>query len=452
VTFFVKDKSFYRKLLTIAIPVALQGLITFGVNMTDTIMLGSFGEIMLSGSSLANSFYSLFHILCLGLCGGSSVICSQYWGKQDKESVKKMVSILLKMTFLVAVGFMLLVFIMPGTIMSIFTNEKTVIEAGVKYFSFLRYAFIFHGLSLAGTAVLRSIGVVQLPLFASICSFTFNIFFNWMFIFGKLGAPRMEIAGAAVGTLLARIIEFMIIIGYLLFKDKQLGFRLHNLKGFSKDIFTRYYKTGLPVLISDAILALGNNAVAIIIGQMGSNFVAANSITQMVVQIISVFSMALSNAASVITGKTIGEGKKDEAYHQGVTFFVIAIMIGIVGGIIIYLLRPLAIDLYNVTDETKAIANQILAAVSIIFIFQAQDGCLTKGVLRGGGDTKFLMFADVAFLWIASIPLGIITGLVLHLPPSIVYVFLKIDLIIKAIICIKRLFSKQWIKDVTILE
>ena len=193
------------------------------------------------------------------------------------------------------------------------------------------------------------------------------------------------------------------------------------------------------------MLAFGENMIAMVMGQMGGVMVAANSITAVVVQICTVFNMGLSGASSVMTGNTVGAGEYERAEREGVTFFVLSIFVGLLSAGIILLIKPLVIGMYNVADETKLLADGLLSVIAVIMVFQTSGGVLTKGVLRGGGDTRFLMIADVAFLWLASIPLGAIAGLALGWEPVAVYFLLKIDLVIKAVWCIFRLYSRKWI-------
>ena len=209
-----------------------------------------------------------------------------------------------------------------------------------------------------------------------------------------------------------------------------------------------YIRISLPVLVSDTLLGLGNSMVAVVMGHIGAAFVAANAITTVTQQLSTVVIQGISQASCIITGNTLGEGKEDKAQRQGVTFAAIGLLVGILGCLLILILKNPIIGLYEITAQTDALAHQLMDAVGFIIIFQAMNSILTKGVLRGGGDTKFLMVADILFLWCASIPLGALAGLVLHLPAFWIYFFLKIDQFIKAFWCLFRLKSRKWIKKI----
>lgn len=445
---YLGNKEFYKKVALIAVPISLQGLINIGVNMMDTVMLGSLGEVQLSASSLANQFIMIFHICCMGIGMGASVLTSRFWGMQDIPSLKKTVTVMLRFCFVIGLLFTAATIIMPENLMRIYTDDSAMIEAGVRYFKWSVPTYLLLGLSLTCTIILRSVGNVKLPLLCSILSFFINVFFNWMFIFGNLGAPRMEIEGAALGTLIARAFEFVFICGYFLLKEKKIGYRIKDLCLNCKDIMKEYITIGMPVFISDLLLALGNNAVAMVMGRIGVLFVSANAIAAVVMQLSTVFIQGISNASSIITGHTLGEGDPEKAQRQGVTFAGLGVVIGIVAGGIIMAISWPVINFYNITDETKMIAEELMLALGVIVIFQSVNSILTKGVLRGGGDTKFLMLADVLFLWVASVPLGYLAGLVWNLSPFWIYVCLRIDHIIKAVWCVFRLKSKKWIKRI----
>lgn len=446
---FVRDKYFYKTAFLIALPIAAQQIINIGVNLMDTIMLGSFGEIQISASSLANQFYFIFHILCLGIGGGAAVMTAQYWGAQDKEAISRTMSIMHRICASIAIVLLVLTLMFPSQIMALYTEDAAVIENGARYLKILAFAYLIHGLSITTTIVLRTVRVVRLAFYATCCSFMVNVFFNWVFIFGKLGAPRLEIAGAAIGTLLARLVEFAIIFGYLLFVDRKIQYKLRYLiQKIDISILKEYMQLGVPVIISDAFLTFGNSALAMIMGRMGAQMVAANAITTVTVQISTVFIMGISNASGVITGNTIGKGEYEKAHAQGVTFLALSALIGALAGLLISLISPYIISFYNITAETREIARQLMNAVAFIVVFQSIQSVMTKGVLRGGGDTRFLMLADVLFLWIASIPLGYFAGLVWNWPPYAVYLCLRIDFIIKSFWCIHRLNSQRWIKNV----
>jgi putative MATE family efflux protein len=308
--------------------------------------------------------------------------------------------------------------------------------------------YLLMGISLTLTLILRSVRKVMVPLWTSIISFFVNIFFNWVFIFGHFGAPEMQIAGAALGTVIARVVETTIIAVYVFKVDKSIGLRIRDLFGSCGGLLRTYLKYSIPVLISDGMLALGNTMVSIIIGHISTEYVAANAIIATIVRLSTVFTQGLGQASSVMTGNALGQGETDRAYREGVTFVTLSFLIGIFASGVILSLSPFIIGLYNIEETTRAIAHQLMYAVSIMIIFQSSQSMLTKGVLRGGGDTKFLMIADVAFLWIASVPLGALCGLVWHLSPFVIYVALKIDWAIKSFICLFRLKSKKWIRIV----
>lgn len=445
---YLGDKHFYKQVAAIALPISAQSLITIGVNMTDTVMLGKLGETALSASALANQFISIFQICCMGIGMGASVLTSRFWGMQDKHSLRKAVTIMLRLCFVFGLAFTLATVITPDGLMRIYTNDPEIIQAGASYFRWSIPCYWLLGFSLTCTIVLRSVGQVKLPLICSICAFFINVFFNYMFIFGAFGAPRMEVAGAALGTVIARVFEFCFICGYFLFVDKRVGYRLKHLTMKCRDLVGDYLRISIPVLVSDTLLGLGNSAVAMVMGRVGATFVAANSITTVTQQLSTVFIQGIGNASSIITGHTLGQGELDKAQRQGFTFLGLGFVVGLLGGLLIMIISGPVISFYDITAETKGIAEQLMIAVGFIVIFQSMNSILTKGVLRGGGDTKFLMVADILFLWVASVPLGALAGLVWHMPAFWIYTFLKIDQIIKAVWCVFRLSSKKWIKRI----
>ncbi len=445
---YLGDKEFYSQVFHLAIPISLQSLITIGVNTMDTIMLGQTGEIQLAASSLANQFIIIFHIMCMGLGMGASVMTSRYWGSKDIVSLKKSVTLMFRLCFLFATSFTLATLFFPEGVMRLYTQDTEMIQAGVKYFKWFTPGYLLLGFSLTTTIVLRSIGKVKVPLRVSIFAFFINVFFNYMFIFGKFGAPRMEIAGAALGTVISRFFEMVLIFGYFIYIDEDVAYRLKDLFMDCKDMVGEYFRVSIPVLVSDTLLGLGNTAISMVMGRIGSSFVAANAVTVVVMQLSSVMIQGTANASAIITGTSLGRGDRKKVQVQGYTFWGLGLVIGCISALIILAISKPMIGFYSLSDETKVIASELMVAISIIIIFQAQNTLLTKGVLRGGGDTRFLMIADILFLWVVSIPLGILAGLIWHLSAFWILIALKLDQIIKAIWCVFRLRSGKWIKKI----
>ena len=456
--FFDKDPHFYKNVFTLALPIAAQSLITIGVNMLDTIMVGNLSEDALSATSLANSFIGIYQIFCMGLGMGASVPISRYYGMKKigddadgaTRALRQTVCLMLRLTLLLATLFALATALLPKLLMTMYTDEAPIIELGSIYFRWSVPAYFFAGASLTTTIALRSVRQVKLPLFVSIGAFFVNLLANYAFIFGNFGAPRMEIAGAALGTLIARIFEAAMIVGYLFLKDSEICFRVKHLMMSTRSLIGEYVRICIPVLISDGILAIGNNTVAMVIGHLGKTFVAANAITAVTQQLSTVVVQGVCQAGAIVTGQTLGTGKRERTMKQGYLFFGLGLGLGLISAFFITAAKNPIISSYTeVGPETRAIANELMLAISLIIIFQATNSIMTKGVLRGGGDTKMLMLTDNIFLWVISIPLGLLAGFVFHLPAFWIYVCLRSDQIIKTGWAFLRLRGGKWIKKIS---
>ncbi len=452
---FSEDKAFYIRVLTLALPIALQSLITIGVNMLDTIMVGRLSEEALSATSLANQFINIYHIFCMGLGMGASVLVSRYWGMRESEpqkaaeALKKTVCIMVRLTLGLALLFAIVTAVIPGPVMRMYTPEDSLVSLGVIYFRYSIVTYFFLGLSLVCTIVLRSVGQVRMPLYVSIGAFFVNLVANYGLIFGKLGMPRMGIAGAALGTLIARVFEAGVICGYLFFFDRKIGFRLNHLFMKTGDLIGEYVRISIPVLVSDGILAIGNNTVAMVVGHLSMSFVAANAVTSVTQQMSNVLAQGVAQAGAIVTGQTLGQGEREKALRQGYAFLGLGLSLGLFAALVIRLISGPVIHAYDMSPETVEVARQLMDAIGFIMIFQSANSIMTKGVLRGGGDTKMLMLADNIFLWLLSIPLGLLAGFVFGLPAFWIYTCLKADQIAKTVWCVFRLKGGKWIKKIS---
>ena len=444
--YIVTDKAFYRKALLLIVPVVLQSIINQGVNMMDTVMVGKLGEASISASSLANQFYNIFVFLCMGISAAGVVLSSQYFGAGDLKTVRRVFDLVLQIVIVGAVAFALLSFLLPGQIMRVFTDEEDVIELGAQYLRITALIYLPHGISLVLSNVMRSIGNAKLGLYVSIASFVVNIGANYVFIFGKLGMPALGVMGAAVGTLIARVVEFLFCTVYLFKVEKVLHYQVRGLVRLpSRALFGEFRRLGLPAVISDSILALAASVMSIILGHMGKEVVSSYAIVTVMDRMATVATMGLASASGVIIGQTVGEGEFERAKKEGWTFLYLSIAIGLIAGVLVLTLGEWSIGLYEITPSTVEIAVSMMQASAIIVVFQAVQSTLSKGILRGGGDTKFLMVADVIFQWCASIPLGYLAGIVLHFPPFWVLIALRIDFFIKAVWLTFRLKGDKWI-------
>ncbi|MBQ8604268.1 MAG: MATE family efflux transporter [Oscillospiraceae bacterium] len=448
--YIVNDKAFYQKLFAIAIPMAMQNLINVAVGLLDTVMLGQLGEVAMSASSLGGQLGFMFMIVNMGLTAGAGVLTSQYWGRGDVDNIRKTMSMTYKISLTLSVIFMTVALAVPEFILSIYTNDRDVIVSGAGYLQAISFTYLLSGITMSTLNMLRTVGTVKISLYVYGVSFFVNVFFNYCLIFGKFGMPAMGVVGAAIATVIARLVEMIIVLVYLLKVDQKVQFRLSDLKEkIDRDIFTIYIRYGLPVLCNEVLWSLGSSALSVIMGHMGKEFVAANSICSVMFQCITVATHGINAAAGVIAGNTIGEGKYNQARKQATTLFVISIGVGVFSCLVTIILKAPLVSFYKITSETQAIALEMLTAMAFVNIFQAVASINMFGTLRGGGDSKFVAVVDVGSMWLLSVPLGWIAGLVLNRPAGVVYICLKATTIFECFASAFRILSGKWVKDVT---
>ncbi len=446
---FIYDKVFIKSVFAIAIPIALQNMIGFSVNVADSVMLGSLGDTAISAANLGTQPFSILMAICFGFSSGGSVLIAQYWGKKDMKSIKNVMRMSMQLVFLIASLITILCLLFPSQIMSIYSSEEEIVQTAASYLGLVAFSYIPYALANNYMTSLRAIEQVFLSTGIYIVSFFVNVFFNYTFIFGAFGAPQMGVRGAAVGTILARFSELFLVILYMYFAEKCVKFKLHNCFKINLSIVNNYIKHSLPVVGNEVLWGVGFSLTTAIIGNIGSVFVAANSVAGILNQLAFVGIIGVGNAAAVLTGKTIGEGKIEKAKKIANSMLIMSFFMGIFNCFFILLLRYPFLSFYNISQATYDAALDITAIMALLQVVIAIDITCIIGILRGGGDTKVSFAIDCGALWLVSLPAGVIFGLIIGVPVPMVYACLKLDSIIKATLSLLRIRSGKWIRNVT---
>lgn len=446
--FELKNRAFYRRTLVLMLPVILQQLITIGINFLDNLMIGSFGEIPIAAAAFGNQAYAFFQFICMGLGSGAVVMSSQFWGRGDLNSTRTTAAMSLRVTAVICALFTIFSVLRPGLVLRIFTNDAAVLAAGEAYMRLIGTTFLFAGLSSTATYLMRSVGKVSVPLIGSAIAFFLNLFFNWVFIFGKLGAPRLELVGAAVGTVIARAFEFLFVFGYFILREKNISFRPVHLTLSGRRLRGEYVKYSLPVLFSDTLLGLSLALTSVIYGHMSAEMSAAVSIANSIIQLVTVVNVGMAGASAVVVGNTIGGGDLIRAKRESNTYILLSFLFGMLIILPLALLEGPYTGLYNIGPETGKIVHGIMLCNYFMLPLQTVAYVISKGILRGGGDTRFLLLADSSCVWFISLPLGALGAFVWGLPAFWVYFLLRLEFPLKGIVCFIRYCTGRWIREI----
>lgn len=446
----MKSDSFLKKMLPVAIPIAIQNLINVGVTVADTLMIGSIDEVQLSGISQANQPYFIFTTLIFGLTSGAIVLTAQYWGRRELKPIRTLIGLMIRIGLICGVLMSLFVLINARFIMSLYATDFDVISYGVTYLKIVGFSYVFSAFTGIFLLGLRSVGNVKASMYVYGISFIFNLFMNWVFIFGNLGAPRLEIRGAAIATLLARILESVLSILYMYFIEKELKFRLPDIFRKTKKYWKTLIRYGGPALFSEVNWGLGLTVQAALIGHLGVNVLAACSFINQVQQLLGIAIIGVGVGASIVVGNMIGEGRVEEVKALSRKLVRISFLFGAIMSMAVIIFRPFAPNLINVTPETASLIKSMLFVSAYLLFFQSFTIVSMAGILRGAGDTGFCVVLDIGTLWIIKILFGSVGTFILKLNPVLVYFVLCSDEFIKTLIAYPRLKKGNWIHDTTI--
>lgn len=446
-----RDKSFYRSLLFLAIPIALQNLITFAVGFADNVMLGTLGDGAVSGVYMANQVQTLLQFFSGGVEAAILVLAAQYWGKGETEPIKRIAATGIRLSVSIGLMLTLACIFFPSTVLRFFSDEGAIIDTGVTYLRLLAFSFVPFCITQSLIATARSTEAARIGFFVSLSSFLLNVGLNYLLIFGKLGLPRLEVKGAAIATLVSRIAECLIMIIYTL-KNKKLPLYPREIFLRDKQLVRDFYRYGLPVLGGHLVWAVNIMCGSSIMGhQTADGVVAALSIANTLHSLAYVLMNGMSGAVGIIVGKTIGMGREEKVKEYSRTTQLIFISLGLLTCGALFLIRAPFISLYGVSEEAKTVASQLISVVAITFVGTCyQSACLT-GLVKSGGDISFVFKLDLIFVFLVNLPLGL-AATRLGLAPWLVFGALKLDQLIKCIVAAIKINRYNWIKNLTRTE
>lgn len=443
-----RDKLYFKTLLVIALPIVLQNLIASSLNMLDTLMVGMLGEAEIAAVGIGNQVFLLFNVIVIGLGSGCGIFIAQYWGKEDTKNIRRVMGICLISAAVIAFAFTAAILLFSKEIVSIFNIDPNVIKHGKGYLKVVSVSYIFTAITFSISNASRSIERAISPMVVSFLALICNGVLNYIFIFGKLGIEPMGVKGAALGTVIARAFEAVILIFYVIKTNKVLLGSLHDLFDFSKDFAKKIYNTVSHVILNEAVWAFGMIIYSIIYGRMGTRELASIQIYNTISNFFTVIMLGTANASVVMIGKQIGKGEDETARRYGHQFVVLAIIIGLIISISMALSTRYIVNIFDVSEEVKHYTTMILYVVSAILTIRYVNVTMVIGVLRGGGDAKYGLFIDWFSMYFIGIPFAIIGAFVLRLPVYWVVALICTEELVKLFLVVKRLKSGDWIKTI----
>ena len=445
---FTKDRSFYRSLVTLAVPISLQNLVTFAVSFADNVMIGSLGDDAISGVYIGGQLQSVLQMFVGGIEGAILILAAQYWGKKDTQSIRKVVSIGIK--FALAVGLLssLVAVLFPQWVIRAFTTEPGVIQEGAAYVQIVGFTYLFFSVSQVMIAAMRSVETARIGLYISCMALVINVCLNYVFIFGHFGFPAMGVRGAALATLVSRILEMCVGVGYVFFVDKKLRFGLKDLLHTDLQLLRDFIRYGLPVIGGQVVWAINSLANTKILGYYSAGVIAAASITGMLHKLVYVWMNGMSSAVGIITGKTVGAGQYEKMKEYSKTVQMIFLFVGLISGAAVFLARDGFISLYNASPEAQAYSRQFINVISVTIIGTCYQAACLFGLVKSGGDISFVFKNDTIFVFLVVIPSSLL-AMWLGAPPWVVFACLKCDQILKCFVAIVKINRYNWMKNLT---
>lgn len=427
----------------------LQNVIVLSVNLADNIMIGVYSETALSGVAAVNQVQFIFQQLIMAAGDTLVTVGSQYWGQKRTEPIKRLTvgALILAVTF--GAVFFLGMSFFPKQIISVFTPSEAIIAAGAEYAYLIRFTYLLLAVSTVLLAAMRSVETVKIAFFASVQTLIINCVINYLLIEGHFGAPRLGVTGAAIGTLCARAAELAVIIFYFVTKEKKISFRLHDLKAFDKSLLSDYFRTSVFIVIAAGMFGTSTALQTVVLGHMNDSAIAANSVATTLFQLLKVASVGASSAAAVMIGKTIGEGKTDKIKPYTVTLQFIFLCVGIATSVVLNLLRLPILSLYELSPETKSLASSFILVLCVTCIGTAYEMPVLTGIVRGGGDTRFVFINDLVSIWCIVLPLSFLAAFRWEWSPVAVLLCLNADQIFKCFVAFIKVNRYSWIKKMT---
>ena len=448
-SFFSKDRMFYKRLFTILLTVSLQNVVAYSVNMADNLMLGSYSQVTLSGAATVNQIFFMVQQLSVGICDTLVIIGSQYWGRQNIRSLRKVGGCGLKLAAGGGLLIWALCLIFPSQLMAIFTTDASIASEGMAYMAIIKYTFVLFLITQAILATLRCAETVRIAFIVSCVSLVVNVGINYCLIFGKFGLPEMGIRGAAIGTLIARIMELIIVLVYALKVDQKV--RLFSENPLKKDpgISHDFSVLATQILVQELFWAVSIPLQSAILGHLSSDAIAANSIATTFYQYLKVVVRAMASASAVMIGSAIGRGNMEEVKREGRTLSVIDLIIGAILGLILFLLHKPLLSMYSLTPEAYVMADQLLVLMAFLMVTMGYMMPVMNGILRGGGDAKFTLYVNMISTWAVVVPLSFMSAFLWKLPVVWVVFFSQSDQVFKAPIAFLRFRTYKWVRKLT---
>ena len=443
------DKKFYKILVSLCIPIIVQNLISTSVNIIDTVMISSLGEASVASIGVANQFFFLFNMTISGLTGGAGLFISQFFGRNDTKNIKKITSLSVFLGILLGLLFLIPAVFFPKLIIHFFSYDPEVIKLCTDYFSIIAFCYPLIAISMVFSMGSRSIRNPNLGMICSGIALVTNVILNYCLIFGHLGFPAMGVKGAALATVIARIVEFVLLVGYIYFikKDYLLKFNLSDFKSIDKLFLNTFISKSLPILLNDSLWAVGTVLYSVAYAKAGTSAIAASQIATSTGNFFIMTAVCVAIGASIMLGNELGSDNTYIAIDYAKKFSKIVFIIGSILGILLILSIPILLKIFSVSDTIRPDIIKIFFIMGVFMGLRAFNTLIIIGVLRSGGDTKYSLFLELGCMWLVSLPLTFIFA-VKEAPIYLLVLLTYSEEIVKFVFGVPRALSKKWATNI----
>ena len=442
-----RDADYVSELRRIAIPIIIQQFTFSALNMLGVVFVGQKGDEAVAAVGLAGQIAFILNLVHFGVISGAAMFTAQFWGRRDIPNLRRVLGLCLAMAISASLVFFTLSQVIPAQLLSIYSKDPEVIAIGADYLRTFSWTFLFFAVTFSYSLVMRSTGNVRAPTAISVGALTLNTFLSYALIFGMVGLPEMGIQGAAVAAVIARALECGVLLLVAYAQKGPVAASVRELTGFDRKFFGKVIKPMLPVILNELFWSLGITTYNVIYARIGTSSFAAMNIVSTVEQLAFVLFFAVSSATSVMVGNNIGAGEEDKAHLYAGRSLYLAVIGGLLVGILLQLVKVPVLSLYNVSPEVIRNAGGIINVMTFFLWMRVSNMTIVIGILRAGGDTRYSLFLDGFIIWIVGVPMAYLSAFVLHLPVYFVYLFVMSEEIAKFVLGILRFRSRRWINN-----